>query len=57
MIKHHPSIELLKSYVEGTLTASLSAGITIHIEMCSECRDIVAQLTEQRAEHSLKNFR
>jgi putative transcriptional regulator len=56
MIKHHPSIELLKSYVEGTLTASLSAGITIHIEMCSECRDIVAQLTEQRAEHSFEEF-
>jgi putative transcriptional regulator len=47
MIKHHPKFELLKSFVNGELPASLSAGIAIHADMCSECQEKISQLTEQ----------
>jgi len=50
MIKHHPTFELLKSFVDGELPASLSAGIAIHADMCSTCQQKIAQLTEQVAE-------
>ena len=47
MIKHHPKFELLKSFVDGDLPASLSAGIAIHADMCKQCQKQIAQLTEQ----------
>jgi len=50
MIKHHPKLELLKSFVDGVLPASLSAGIAIHADMCPQCQKQIAQLTEQVAE-------
>ncbi|TPH12089.1 ChrR family anti-sigma-E factor [Litorilituus lipolyticus] len=50
MIKHHPTFELLKSFVDGELPASLSAGIAIHADMCPTCQHQIAQLTEQVAE-------
>lgn len=50
MIKHHPTFELLKSFVDGDLPASLSAGIAIHADMCPTCQHQIAQLTEQVAE-------
>jgi len=50
MIKHHPKFELIQSFVNGELPASLSAGIAIHAEMCPKCRHQIAQLTDQVAE-------
>jgi putative transcriptional regulator len=47
MIKHHPKFELIQRFVTGDLPASLSAGIAIHADMCSECQQQIAQLTEQ----------
>jgi putative transcriptional regulator len=47
MIKHHPKFELLQSFVNGELPASLSAGIAIHAGMCPLCKDQISQLTEQ----------
>ena len=38
MIKHHPTFELLRSFVDGDLPASLSAGIAIHADMCPKCQ-------------------
>lgn len=55
MIKHHPSLEILKKFVAGDLPASLSAGVAIHIEMCPKCQVKVAQLTEHRAESSFED--
>ncbi|MCF2949798.1 ChrR family anti-sigma-E factor [Paraglaciecola aquimarina] len=49
MIKHHPTFELIQSYVNGDLPASLSAGISIHAEMCPKCQQHISQLTEQIA--------
>jgi putative transcriptional regulator len=54
MIKHHPKFELLKSFVDGDLPASLAAGIAIHTEMCASCQQKVGQLTEQVAEISFE---
>ncbi len=54
MIKHHPTFELLKSFVDGELPASLSAGIAIHADMCAVCQHQIAQLTEQVAEASFE---
>lgn len=54
MIKHHPTFELLKSYVDGDLPASLSIGISIHAEMCSACQHTIAQLTEQVANQAFE---
>lgn len=50
MINHHPKLELLQLYVNGDLPASLAAGISIHSEMCEQCRNTIYQLTEQKAE-------
>ena len=50
MINHHPKFELLDLYTKGHLPASLSAGVNIHLEHCSKCRNTVEQLTEQLAE-------
>jgi len=54
MIKHHPKFELIQSYANGDLPASLSIGITIHAEMCHICQQKIAQLTEQIAECSFE---
>lgn len=50
MIKHHPNCQLLTSYVKGELSASLSIGIAIHIEMCEQCKAKVEALTAQYAQ-------
>jgi putative transcriptional regulator len=47
MIKHHPKLELIQRFVNGELPASLSAGIAIHADMCSECQQHISHLTEQ----------
>jgi putative transcriptional regulator len=54
MIKHHPKFELIQAFVNGDLPASLSAGIAIHADMCEECQQKIAQLTEQVAENSFE---
>ena len=52
MIKHHPKYELIQSFVNGDLPASLSAAISIHAEMCSTCQQHIILLTDQIAELS-----
>ncbi|MEW6983155.1 ChrR family anti-sigma-E factor [Colwelliaceae bacterium 6471] len=54
MIKHHPTFELLRSFVDGDLPASLCAGIAIHADMCPKCQQNIAQLTEQVAESNFE---
>jgi len=54
MIKHHPKFELIQSFVQGDLPASLSAGIAIHADLCPQCQEKIAQLTEQLAEASFE---
>jgi putative transcriptional regulator len=55
MIKHHPSFELIHSFVKGDLPASLAMGIAMHAEMCPVCQGKIMQLTEQIAELSFEN--
>lgn len=50
MIKHHPKFELIQSFVNGDLPASLSAGISIHASMCPTCQQKISLLTDQVAE-------
>jgi putative transcriptional regulator len=54
MIKHHPKLELLQSFVRGDLPASLSIGITLHADMCSICQQKILHLTEQLADESFE---
>ncbi len=57
MIKHHPKFELLQSFVDGDLPASLSAAVAIHADMCAQCQKKIALLTDQIAETSFEeNF-
>lgn len=56
MIKHHPKFELIQSFVQGDLPASLSAGIAIHADLCPICQEKIAQLTEQLAESSFEEI-
>ncbi|MEZ9232208.1 ChrR family anti-sigma-E factor [Vibrio amylolyticus] len=49
MIKHHPSRTLLEEFVSGKLVSSVSVIVASHVEMCSECQEIVEQLTQQAA--------
>jgi putative transcriptional regulator len=55
MIKHHPKFELIQQFVNGELPASLSAGISIHAEMCPKCLQKITELTEQVAEISFED--
>ncbi|TEW55262.1 transcriptional regulator [Psychromonas sp. RZ22] len=55
MIKHHPTFELIQSFVNGDLPASLSIGIKLHAEMCSQCQKQIAQLTEQVADNAFES--
>ena len=50
MIKHHPSVEFLSSFVSGDLPASLSAGVAIHADMCQVCQQKIAELTDHAAQ-------
>lgn len=54
MIKHHPKFELIQSFVNGDLPASLSAAIAIHADMCPQCQQQIAELTDQVAEVSFE---
>lgn len=54
MIKHHPKYELIQSFVDGDLPASLSAAISIHADMCSACQKHISLLTDQIAELSFE---
>jgi putative transcriptional regulator len=54
MIKHHPKFELIQSFVNGDLPASLSAAITIHANICTSCQSKITQLTEHVAEASFE---
>ena len=57
MIKHHPKFELIQSFVNGDLPASLSVAIAIHADMCPQCQQQIAELTDQVAEISFEeNF-
>lgn len=50
MIKHHPTTDLLTSFVSGELTASLSAAIAMHNELCPTCQQKVLLMTEEIAD-------
>jgi putative transcriptional regulator len=50
MIKHHPKFELIQAFVNGDLPASLSAGISMHADLCSICQQKISLLTDQVAE-------
>lgn len=52
MIKHHPKQQLLQGFVSGELTASLSAAIAIHADMCPCCQAKIAQMMETQAAQS-----
>jgi len=54
MISHHPSPELLMNFVNGDLPASLSIGVSVHVDMCPQCQQHIAHLTEQVAESSFE---
>ena len=56
MIKHHPKYELIQSFVNGDLPASLSAAISIHADMCPTCKQHITLLTDQVAELSFDDF-
>lgn len=49
MIKHHPTDALLTQYCNGTLPASLSVAVSIHIDMCSCCKDKVEAIEASNA--------
>lgn len=55
MIKHHPKLELLESYVAGDLPASVSVMIAAHLEMCPKCQQHVTKLTAKAADNCFGN--
>ena len=50
MIKHHPSHELLSSFVSGDLPLSLTAAVAMHAELCQVCEKTIARLTAEQAQ-------
>jgi putative transcriptional regulator len=49
MISHHPNIEILKQFVEGNTSVSISVIVSAHVEMCPECQKRVDDITEAAA--------
>ncbi|MGC9493538.1 ChrR family anti-sigma-E factor [Vibrio genomosp. F10] len=49
MIKYHPSDALLEEFVSGKMVASVAVIVSSHVEMCHECQEKVAKLTENAA--------
>jgi putative transcriptional regulator len=45
MITHHPKHELLQMHVKGVLPASISAGISMHADLCEQCNKKLQELT------------
>lgn len=52
MIKYHPTGELLEQYADGLLPGSMAAAVSIHTDMCEECRQKVAQMQSKLAQQS-----
>ena len=53
MIKHHPSLDWLNQYANGTLPASISSAVAIHTEYCPQCREKVRALEAEQASNLL----
>lgn len=49
MIKHHPNLNMLKSFVGGSLADSVSLIVASHVELCEHCQQQVNQLTAEAA--------
>lgn len=56
MIKHHPSLGLLAGFVAGDLPASVAIGVSIHCQMCEQCRNKVDELTLRLAEQEFDSL-
>jgi putative transcriptional regulator len=56
MIKYHPTLAFLQSFVQGELPASLSAAIAIHNEMCPKCQSKAEQLTQHLASECFEDI-
>ncbi|HEY0953193.1 MAG TPA: transcriptional regulator, partial [Roseateles sp.] len=44
VIRHHPTDDVLLSYAGGSLATGMRAVVAVHLELCPECRERVAQL-------------
>lgn len=53
MIKYHPTLAVLQQFAQGSLPVSVSVVVAAHVEMCPECQECVAALTEKLAESEL----
>lgn len=49
MINFHPDEQMLYEFAHGNLSTSISVAVSIHVEMCEECRNKVAKFTDQIA--------
>lgn len=50
MIKHHVPYQMLEQFIKGELNPSLSAAVSIHVDMCPECRAKAEALQSQQAQ-------
>lgn len=48
-MKHHPSIELLKAYADGTIDACNGITLASHLETCPQCQAKVEEFEALRA--------
>lgn len=48
-ITYHPSDELLRSHANGELPESLSVAVSLHCELCSECKNKVEAISQELA--------
>lgn len=55
MIKHHVPNDMLAQFAQGLLPASLAAAVSIHTDMCTQCRQQVIALQQAQTEQ-LCNF-
>ncbi|MBU2882435.1 ChrR family anti-sigma-E factor [Psychrosphaera sp. B3R10] len=53
MINHHPSLDILQSYVKAELPASITVAVSLHVDMCATCKAIVDAKTAEVADVEL----
>ncbi|WP_261816810.1 ChrR family anti-sigma-E factor [Vibrio gallicus] len=55
-MKHHPSIELLTAYANGTIDACNGITIASHLETCPQCQAEVEKLEAKQASQEFEHF-
>ncbi|MFT5788323.1 MAG: putative transcriptional regulator [Shewanella sp.] len=53
MINYHPKDDMLLEHAKGSLNLAMTTAVSAHCELCSTCKEKLAQMTQQHAHIAL----